>query len=534
MKKSFFPILLSLLMTSSIFAQSDDHFVCGLSPEMEQELTGPLPPALDICFDISFVQETCTFVYINVNVHFFLDDNCEGEIATVPGVQGDLSPQNAFQLAEDMIQDANTFLEVMSNNGEGQWFAAQHDAEVTTPQCVPVRYVLSGVEIHCDTDAQSTGINFSEFNGYITNGTSEVNIFISNVAAGPNGFGSNNSNNIAIENFGGGALNHEMGHVLSLGHVFLANNGDGCDDTWDPSWEWDADGDGTIDVSGSACWLNDEAHNQYNGQNACDASLFDPTAPCCEAVNQNNNLMSYGGFSINPIYSALTPCQITRMLTDLSDNMCDYVAGVGGACPPPKANIGTIPTLAQTLDCPTCFYLSSSFNESLYDIQITDEYGSTITNTGHISGEAKKYCIRPTFGGNWPVGFETGKTYTITLTVQNDCGDTDTEGLTFTLPPPCSIGQDDPQPPNFKFKNLSPNPATNSVSIDFDLNSIGDLNIYGVHSSSSTGYGLVAQYSLGIGDGQQVSLNIGDWLVGANSVVFEFEGGIHVANLIKQ
>jgi len=82
---------------------------------MEQEFTETTSP-MNYCFDIGWVQANCVNVYVNVNVHFFLDDNCEGTVATAPGVSGDLTPQNAFYLAEKMIDDANAFLQAMSEN----------------------------------------------------------------------------------------------------------------------------------------------------------------------------------------------------------------------------------------------------------------------------------------------------------------------------------------------------------------------------------------------------------------------------------
>ena len=111
--------------------------------------------------------------------------------------------------------------------------------------------------------------------------------------------------------------------------------------------------------------------------------------------------MTYSAWAGNPDYSALTPCQITQMLTDISDNMCDYVEDINCGCPPPKANIGTLPTVDGSSECPTCFYMNASFNESVYSMEIVDQSGTTIVETGEVFNEAGKYCITPRRENKW-------------------------------------------------------------------------------------------------------------------------------------
>lgn len=102
-----FSALLFLLTTSvlgqqTIPAENDVVAPDYVSPEYPTS-------ASDHCFDIEYVQENCIPVYVNVNVHFFLDDNCQGNIATAPGVTANLNPNNAFEIAEQMVNDANAF-----------------------------------------------------------------------------------------------------------------------------------------------------------------------------------------------------------------------------------------------------------------------------------------------------------------------------------------------------------------------------------------------------------------------------------------
>lgn len=61
----------------------------------------PLSPT-EPCFDIDSVQANCTPIYINVNVHFFLNDSCTGLLSTAPGELTNLNPDNAFEVAEQL------------------------------------------------------------------------------------------------------------------------------------------------------------------------------------------------------------------------------------------------------------------------------------------------------------------------------------------------------------------------------------------------------------------------------------------------
>lgn len=186
----------------------------------------PLSPT-EACFDIDSVQANCTPIYINVNEHFFLNDSCTGQLATAPGEQTNLNPDNAFEVAEQLVNGANEFLHIMSNNTLGlnhQWNAAENGATVTEAQCIPFRYVLKGTRIHCSSAKQNIDTYYSEISNFIINGGFEMNVFITNVDGSANGFSSFNSNYIATEfvtgDYGGNVFNHEMGHALNLSHTF--------------------------------------------------------------------------------------------------------------------------------------------------------------------------------------------------------------------------------------------------------------------------------------------------------------------------
>ena len=67
-------------MLSLSFFNLNAQFKCG----NEEPASIALPPEYtdDIgpCFDIQLVKDECITIYLNVNVHYFLDDNCEGGI----------------------------------------------------------------------------------------------------------------------------------------------------------------------------------------------------------------------------------------------------------------------------------------------------------------------------------------------------------------------------------------------------------------------------------------------------------------------
>ncbi|MFK8105270.1 MAG: T9SS type A sorting domain-containing protein [Saprospiraceae bacterium] len=425
------------------------------------------------CFDLEYVQENCIPVYVKVNVHFFLDDNCEGALAVGPSGPSNLTPEAAFQTADDMVANANAYFALASTNSQNknqQWNAATHGAVVTSAQCIPIRYVLSGVRIHCDSDAQTTGVSMSDFLPYYTNAASEVNIFLSNIVGSTaTGFA---GSHVVVENFGSGLFNHELGHVFSLNHTFV-NGGDGCNDTWNYPWEWDLDGNGTTDVADNMCWDNGPT---YNDKNACDLEEFSEAHPCCAWSAQNNNLMGHNAWRSSAAYVAVTPCQITRMLGDISENMCEYVADVGG-CPPPSAFIGRVPVAQEDVGCNVCFYLGGSFNESVHEIEVFDLLGNLLIGTGEVFQEAGVFCIAPTLENGtlkWPTGFQSKSRYKIRLTVENQCGDMDVHELIFRLPKPksCETISD-----VLSFKKLedntfgalktSPNPFNDAFTLNF-------------------------------------------------------------------
>ena len=368
-------LLFSLITSLPAIAQ----FNCELSAEMESSFPDEIPTPLDRCFDISDLIDNCTPVFIRVNIHFFLDDDCDGNLAAAPSVTENLLPNNAFALAEDLVDYANEFFENMSANTldlNYQWNSAAHNATVTSNQCIPIRYVLAGVYIHCSSDDQDVTLSesFDDFNSFAINPLTEVNVFVSDFTSGNgNGFADPIANEACVENFTPGLFNHELGHVFSLKHPFDV---DPCDDTWSDRWVWDRDCNGSFETEGKSCWDEHPKYPSNSQTDACDLNIFCKAHPCCDWNNVSNNLMTYSAYGYNGDYSAITPCQLNMMITDISDLMCDYVAAIDPDCPPLAANIGVIPTSTEDMDCPACFYLNASDNENKYSITIMNSSGS--------------------------------------------------------------------------------------------------------------------------------------------------------------
>lgn len=70
-----------------------------------------LPPSesLDHCFTVQTIFDNCTKIWLRVNIHFFLDDNCEGTLD--PLGNETISPEKAYEVAESLINNAELIAE---------------------------------------------------------------------------------------------------------------------------------------------------------------------------------------------------------------------------------------------------------------------------------------------------------------------------------------------------------------------------------------------------------------------------------------
>ena len=469
-------------------------------PEEPSEDTSP-------CVDVNDILVNCTPVYFRINIHYFLDDNCEGEIAVGTEEDPIVSQTDAMQKAENLIDEVNSFFDVMSQNlieRNHMWGNEAMGVEPSPAQCLPFRFVLDDVFIHCDTEAQTTPtLGLSDFSPYFTNDETVLNIFVGNL---PNhsstGFTIRKDDWMVVETLSAGLSVHEIAHMFGLGHQHDNFNVNGCNDIWQSQHLWDHDCDASTpdQTLVYGCW-------DHQPEEGCDQDENCEQHPCCPANwgNQHNNISGYSAWASNPDYASVSACQLEVMVNGILGK-CDFIAAVDPNCPPPNANI-TLPAIAQGSDnCPFSFFLSGSVNEVGYSYIILDENGNELNPSGLLSGNAKDldiYTIDDGYGGvAWPYGMVAGKEYTLVLTVWSDCGTSNTARMEFTLPLPQACGVKE-KSTNFIFEYVTPNP-TNTDQVSVGLNILKQKNAKIVLSSPLQASAATILYNGLLPEGSQV------------------------------
>ena len=521
----------------------------------------PAAPRSTPCFDAASVMENETPIYIRLRIHFFLNDDCEGSLIVGPGENQNLDPEDAWQIAETLVDDANAFFETIE--GQENWANLCYNLPVQNTPHFPVRYILSGVNLHCSSADGNLDGGFPDL---YADPATEIQVYLGDVTykdGSANGYTKLHEYRLAIENLSPQLINHELGHCFGLDHSFVFD--DGCTDTWYNSWTWDKNGDNIPDDVDIKCWdasPHDKSYPNNNGivdgaEDYCDELYYSGNKhPCCDWCNQTNNMMAHSAwganptysaltqcrtrtgecvFRANPTYSALTECQANRMLGFISTEKCDYIVQIGGNCPPPGAAVGVLPTFSGIMNCPTCFHLEGSDNETSYRITLMSNTGNIILQTSQLSCQAGKYCLKPkTVNGNtsWPYGLQAGTTYKFKLEVYNDCSSTDEEIISFVLPSPCSGSSG--TGPGLSAIGLAPNPLTGgTVTVSLDATDGGSLLIYGQHATSSTSYGLVDSRTLTSGTNTPFTITTTSWQSGANLLFFVYAGQLWIETVIK-
>ena len=148
-------LLVSMTSNTTIFGQ---NYIINLHDDIVQPLSeneGSALPTIQNCLDVEDIVYNCTPVWIAVNVHVFLDDNCEGNIAISDGAfcqDCDLTAENVDVIIEDFIHRANQFAENISDNipWTSELIAVGQDPTTATAQCFPYRLLLKGIHVHCN------------------------------------------------------------------------------------------------------------------------------------------------------------------------------------------------------------------------------------------------------------------------------------------------------------------------------------------------------------------------------------------------
>jgi len=147
------------LIACSVFNTTMGQATCGFVPDTTQS-GYPENPA--DCFSPltgADIFEDCTPIYINVNAHVFVDNDCASDVQHLPQT----TQLEAYGWVENFIEQCNITL---ANNPD-QWHLN------APPACLPIRYVLNGVYMHCKT--ASSWLNIGT--GYHVNSGSEVNVY---------------------------------------------------------------------------------------------------------------------------------------------------------------------------------------------------------------------------------------------------------------------------------------------------------------------------------------------------------------------
>lgn len=365
----------------------------------QEDITNQQSSQAVTCFDVQDIIENCTPIYLRLNVHYFVDDNCDGEVQ-----------QELFQ-QEEVYKNTERMIQLLNN--EIKHNQKQVQSNLTNAPCLPFRFVLTGVYTHCKSQAEGEYniINLNREFGVDRSNT--INFYVAHSPFGASGIG------YSWEHTGGavrfnpeiwwtiGNLYHELGHIFGLGHTF---NSDDCDDTPRMTFAWDKNCNGIIEWNPDknmneqniTCWgqlfpgTQPGEPGYYDGNfnqiGDCDEAPPCSPSPCCKSENIDNNVMSYSSNK-----SAITPCQLAKILNFINNNKCDLIEKIGG-CPPTKAFINQLPRdKADLYRCTECLIMEGSWDEESFELKIFEERNDAkilVYDSGNRIGIAGRFCYK--------------------------------------------------------------------------------------------------------------------------------------------
>lgn len=372
------------------------------------------------CIDTNTVLDECKKIYVRTNFHFFLGDDCSAD--NLPALMP--SGTNLYRRAQNFLADANR---AMGDNRD-QWNAEAWGAPFKPARCNPFRYLLTGVYIHCNSQAQTSGRNLTWLrDNFGVNLESEINVFVSTISGGTTGMAFRNGNALVIDWLNTGNFNHEMGHIFDLSHAHLPL--DYCDDTPAILYDYDKDCDGVLSYGerNRQCW----SHVPENSDACLPTGNCEPS-PCCDAKYVNNNVMAYNAYQ-----RAFTECQLQRMLSSAVSTHCNRLVVPDNDCAPPSAFMDIHPAeIANAWDCVLTMRMEGSVNDSYYKLEVL-ENGLPHSSTGWRNGPATTYELelsRKASSRGIAESDSEKRNFTAILTVQNPCGDEDVFTLAFSIP----------------------------------------------------------------------------------------------------
>lgn len=458
----FLILLLTVVLLSPVRINSQGfNYYCAWQQEPEEASSSGAAP----CFDLDSILDNDLIIYIKINIHYFVNDNCNGLVQ-----QTGFKQEEVYKKTKDMFKELNKSIanNEVQNGGSGN----------QAPK-IPFRFVLSGVYFHCETGAVAEYQTVELNKKYGVNKDKEINFYIGHFPYGATGIGYANDNSGAAVAFDVntwwtiGNFYHELGHIFNIRHSFSE---DGCDDTPRLVVSWDKNCNGKIDLGLSGkqkeenltCWnviepgkqKGDPDYSDGNENNVhdCDEVLPCTPSPCCDKNNVDNNVMSY---SANK--SAITDCQLMIMLNYINNKRCSLVYKIG-ACMPTVAFVDQLPEdKVDQSRCRECLRFEGSWAVEEYEFKIYEKSGPQkvlIYQSNHQFGEALNFCykIDPKYPGT-DLLLNPNTDYEVVLNTYNDCSE-DQYVYNFRTNPGICNGL-----PGVNVK-ISPNPITGPLVLN--------------------------------------------------------------------
>ncbi len=482
--KTWIAILLCIVLYYEYATSQSVDYYCAWESDSNAVR---VPTNSSPCFDVESVFDSCTPVYIRINVHYFVKDDCEGLAQ-----QTYLQQSELYDNTERMIKALNNQLE---HNVPVKGSASQ------VAHCIPIRFVLSGVYQHCESNAIAEYSTLQLNTKYGIHRESEINFYVAAFPGGATGIGFSSENCGAASKFNLddwwtlGNLYHELGHIFGLFHSFFNDN---CDDTPIITYDWDKNCNGILEIfpdrklneRSLTCWgilypgvsPGEPGYNDGNSNsvNDCDENTPCTPCPCCKEEYIDNNVMSYSSDK-----SSLSDCQIRTMLKTISTGKCDLIQKIGG-CPPTKAFIEQTPhEKMDQIACTECLTLEGSWDEEDYELEIYEQSGNQnnlVYTSGKVHEKAVRFCYKTSgkTSGNFLL-LKPATNYLAHLTTYNTCSEDSYTYLFRTNNPHCG------ELP-YESLDISPNPVTGNLTVQCTGRSIPesvDISIRNIQSSNS-------------------------------------------------